>query len=321
MHPDAITRLRAVNPAAVDPGLGGEPVAQAALQRILDSPPETALPVARRARRSRGLVLLLAVLVLGGGGALAATDPLGWWNSNSSEAHYRVNPDARVPTPAAQQIRCTAGGRGRLRCTPEQQRCYEVGQRAPNCKLSGTGLPYQKIDAIPAPPPNSVLSRAGFTKAIAKALAARKLTAAQATQLRDDLARVTDGFFTELRLAGQYGTYGSGGETKNGRTRVPPVGQPATLVCTDAGRGLSCQDLNGDADAPVGAGVYSAVPGRGWRTVRAPRSIGGLPPGIHFTRAEEQVLIDLLRLGGRSTSGSSSRGGQAKPVHIIHLKR
>jgi hypothetical protein len=221
----------------------------------------------------------------------------------------------------AQQIRCTAGGGGRLRCTPQQQRCYQVRQRAPHCKLSGTGLPYQKIAAIPAPPANSVLSRAGFTKAIAKALAARKMTATQAAQFRDDLARVTDGFFTELRLAEQYGTYASGSETKNSRTRVPPVGQPATVVCTDAGRGLSCQDLNGDADAPIGAGVYSAVAGPGWRTVHTPRHTGGLPPGVHFTHAEEQVLIDLLRFGGASTSGSSSRGGQAKPLHIIHLKR
>jgi hypothetical protein len=101
---------------------------------------------------------------------------------------------------------------------------------------------------------------------------------------------------------------------------VPPVGQPATLVCTDAGRGLRCQDLNGDADAPVGAGVYSAVPGPGWRTVRTPRYIGGLPPGVQFTHAEEQVLVDLLRFG-TTTSGSSSRSRQAKPVHIIHLKR
>ena len=63
MHPDAITRLRAVNPAAVDPDLGREPVAQAALQRILDSPPETVPSAARapphvsgpraRARRAR----------------------------------------------------------------------------------------------------------------------------------------------------------------------------------------------------------------------------------------------------------------------------
>jgi hypothetical protein len=320
MHLDAITRLRAANPAAVDPGLGREPVAQAALQRILDSPPETASPATRRPLTSRGLVLVLAMLVLGVGGALAATDPMGWWSSNPSEAHYRVNPDARVPTPAAQQIRCTAGGSERLRCTPRQERCYQVRKRTPYCKLSGTGLPYLKIDAISAPPSNSLLSRAGFTKAIAKALAARRMTAAQAARFRADLARVPDGFFTELRLAAQYGTYGSGGETKNGRTRVPPVGQPATLVCTDAGRGLSCQDLNGDADAPVGAGVYSAVPGPGWRTVRTPRYIGGLPPGVHFTHAEEQVLIDLLRFG-TTKSGSSSHGGRAKPVHIIHLKR
>jgi hypothetical protein len=319
MHPDSITRLRAVNPADVDPGLGREPVAQASLQRILDSPPETA-PPASRPVTSRGLVLVLAVLVLGVGGALAATDPMGWWSSNPSEAHYRVNPDARVPTPVAQQIRCTAGSGGRLRCTPEQERCYQVGQGTPYCKLSGMGLPYQRIDAIPAPPSNTVFSRVGFTKAIAKALAARTMTVAQAARFRADLARVPDGFFTELRLAGQYGTYGSGGETKNGKTRVPPVGQSATLVCTDAGRGLSCEDLNGDATAPVGAGVYSAVPGPGWRTVRTPRYIGGLPPGVQFTHAEEQVLVDLVRFG-TTTGGSNSRGGQAKPVHVIHLKR
>jgi hypothetical protein len=320
MHPDAITRLRAVNPAAVDPGLGREPVAQASLQRILDSPPQAAPHARRRPLTSRGLVLVLAVLVLGVGGALAATDPMGWWSSNPSEAHYRVNPDARVPTPVAQQIRCTSDGGGRLRCTPQQERCYQVGQHAPYCKLSGTALPYEKIDAIPAPPSNSVFTRAGFTKVITKALAARTMTAAQAARFRADLARVPDGFFTELRLAGQYGTYSSGSETKNGKTQVPPAGQAATLVCTDAGRLLSCQNLNGDTDAPVGAGVYSAVPSPGWRTVRTPPYIGGLPPDVKFTPAEDQVLIDLLRLG-TTTSRSSSHGGQAKPVHIIHLKR
>jgi hypothetical protein len=320
MHPDAITRLRAVNPAAVDPGLGREPVAQAALQRILDSSPEMSSPAARRPLTPRGLVLVLAVLGLGVGGAFAATDPMGWWSSNPSEVHYRVNPDARVPTPVAAQIRCAAGGGERLRCTPQQERCYQVGQSTPYCKLSGTGLPYRKIDAISAPPSNSALSRPGLTRAIAKALAARRMTAAQAARFHDDLAHVPDGFFTELRLAGQYGTYGTGGETKNGRTRVPPVGQPATLVCTDAGRGLSCHNLPGYTDAPVGEGVYSAVPGPGWRTVRTPRFIGGLPPGVHFTLAEEKVLIDLLRFG-TTTSDSSSHGARAKPIHIIHLKR
>jgi hypothetical protein len=276
MHRDAITRLREVNPAAVDRRLAREPVAQAALQRILDSPPEPAAPP-RRPLRSRGLVLVLAVLVLGVGGALAATDPMGWWSSNPSEAHYRVNPDARVPTPAAQQIRCTADSGGHLRCTAQQQRCYQVGHHTPHCKLSGTGLPYDKIDAIPAPPSNSVFSRAGFTKAITKALAARTMTVAQAARFRADLARVPDGFFTELRLAGRYGTYGSESDTTDGTTRVPPASQPATLVCQDAGPALSCRDLNGDADAPVGAGVYSAVPGHGTSAGCHPESTSHTP--------------------------------------------
>jgi hypothetical protein len=254
---------------------------------------------------------VFAVLVLGVGGALAATDPLGWWSSNPNEARYRVNPNVRVPTPTAQQIRCRAGGAGRFSCTPAHENGYQVGQQAPYCKPSGTGLEYEKIDAIPAPQSSSVISRDGFEHAIAKALSARTMTIAQAAQFRADLARVPDGFFAELRLAGQYGTYGGGGETRNGLTRVPPPGQPATLVCTDAGPELSCQDLNGDAAAPVGAGVYGATPGPGWRTVRSPRYIGGLPPTVHFTRAEYQVLIDLARFGtSTSTSGSHWQGNR-----------
>jgi hypothetical protein len=66
--------------------------------------------------------------------------------------------------------------------------------------------------------------------------------------------------------------------------------------------------------------VYSADPGPGRRTVRTPPYIGGLPPGVQFTPAEEQLLFDLVRFG-TTTSRSSSHGGQAKPVHIIHLKR
>jgi hypothetical protein len=319
MHPDAMTRLRAVNPAAVDHERGGEPTAQAALQRILDVPPQQAPATRRRTVKPRALVLVLAMLVVGAGGALAATDPLGWWSSNPSEAHYRVNPDARVPTPAAQQIRCHADGAGRFSCTPEKEHCYQVGNRAPYCKLSGMGLEYTKIDAVRTPPSSTVYSRAGFTRAIAAALAARRMTPTQAAQFRSDLARVPDSFFTELRLAGQYGTYGGGGETQNGKTRVPPLGQPGTLVCTTAGVRLSCQNLNGDPHVPVGAGVYTAMPGPGWRTVPSPRYIGGLPPGIHFTGDEEQVLIDLGRFG--TTSHSEGHSGQATPLHVTHLKR
>jgi hypothetical protein len=320
MHSDVMTRLRAANPAQIDPDRGHEAVAQAALQRILDTSPAPPAIVDRRVR-PRGLALVLAALVLGVGGVLAATDPMGWWSSNPTEAHYRVNAEVRVRTPAAQQIRCRADGAGQFGCTPERERCYQVGQSAPYCKLSGVGLPYMKIDAIAPPPPNSLLTRSGFLKATDTALAARTITDAHAAQFRADLARVPDSFFTELRLAFQYGTYGGAGvQTQTGKTRVPPLGQPVTLICTDAGRALSCQDLNGDADAPIGAGVYAAQPGPGWRTVRTRQATGGIPPGIHFTPAEYQVLIDLGRFS-TTTSGSSTTKGQAKPVRVIHLKR
>lgn len=317
MPSDAMTRLRAANPCVPDPDRGKEPAAQAALQRILDTPisPPTS---PHRKLTPRGLVLILAVLLIGAGGALAATDPMGWWSSNPSEAHYGIDPSVRVRTPTAQQVRCRADGNGHFSCMSETDRCYQIGHQAPFCKLSGRGLPYNQIDAIHAPPRNSILSRAGFEKAIARALAAGTMTAAHAAQFRSDLARVSDSFFTELRLASRYGTYGSGGPTRGGRTLVPPASEPTLLVCTDAGRLLSCQDINGDPDAPVGAGVYAAVQGPGWRWVKAPRYIGGLPPGIHFTHADYQVLADLIRFG--TVTSSSSRSGMARPVPITHRR-
>ena len=85
MHLDAITRLRAVNPAVVDPGLGREAVAQATLRRILDSPSEPAAPAARRDRPA-GLVeqqpdrgALPRESQLAGRYARSAADPLHCW--------------------------------------------------------------------------------------------------------------------------------------------------------------------------------------------------------------------------------------------------
>jgi hypothetical protein len=262
-------------------------------------------------------VLIVAVLLLGVGGAVAATDPLGWWSNNPGEARYRVNPDLRVRTPTAQQIRCLAVAGGHFNCAGAPSRCYQIGRQAPRCRFSGHGLPYIRYDTVRAPPRNSLLSRPGFTRAIAKALKAGTATATQAAQLRSDLAAVSDSFFIEMRLASRYGSYGFGGATRNGRQLVPPAGQPAVLVCTDAGPRISCQDINGDPDTPVGAAVYGAVQQRGWRWVAAPRYIGGLPPGVHFTKADDKLLVDLLRFSTvtQSTSGS----GHAKTVPIIHL--
>jgi hypothetical protein len=317
MQPDAMTRLRTANPFVADPDRGKEPVAQAALQRILDTPMPSSISAPRHTMTPRALVLILAVLLVGVGGARAATDPMGWWSNSPNEAHYRVSPSIRVRTPTAQQLRCHANGNGHFNCTAASDRCYQTGQQAPSCTLSGIGLRYMKIDTIEAPPRNSILSRAGFKKAIAKALAAGTMTAADAAKFRSDLARVQDSFFTEMRLASRYGTYGVGGATRDGQTLVPPIGQPAMLACTDAARRVECQNINGDPNTPVGAGVYAAVQGPGWRWVKAPRYIGGLPPGIHFTRADYRVLIDLLRFG--TTTSHSGSSGQAKPIPITHL--
>jgi hypothetical protein len=121
------------------------------------------------------------------------------------------------------------------------------------------------------------------------------MSATEATKFRADLARVPDSFFTEYRLASRYGTYYSGSLNSRGQTLVPPPGEPSLLVCENAGPGLSCQNLNGDLTAPIGAGVYSAQVGPGWRVAPRHRQHAGLPPGIHFTAAEYQVLIDMGR--------------------------
>jgi hypothetical protein len=317
MQSDAMPRLRAANPIIAEAGRGQEPIAQAALQRILATPPRPAAATARRRVRPRSLIVIVAVLLLGAGGAVAATDPLGWWSNNPGQAHFRVNPGLRVPTPSAQQIRCRAGAGNRFVCAPAETRCFQVGQQAPHCKLSGRGLPYMRIDTVRAPPRNSLLSRPGFTRAIAKAQRAGTMTAAQAAQFRSDLAAVGNSFFTEMRLASRYQSAGFGGTTRKGKEFVPPADQPTVLVCIDASSRISCQNINGDPDTPVGAAVYGAVQQRGWRWVAAPRYFGGLPPGVHFTSADYRVLIDLVRFG----TASQHTSGQlhATTVPITHL--
>ena len=161
------------------------------------------------------------------------------------------------------------------------------------------GQLYTKFDTIRQVNPPRLFTRAHFLSA------ARKLPAAEAAKFRHDLARVPDSFFTEMRLASRYGTYGTGGPGQ----RVPPRGIPELVVCEQLGSGLSCQNLNGDEHAPIGAGVYGAMSAPDWVPAPPQRPDYGLPPGIHFTRAEYQILIDL---GGLATSTHSS--GREKPV-------
>jgi hypothetical protein len=240
------------------------------------------------------------------GGALAATDPFGWWSVNRDEARYGSNPAVHVATPKAQQIRCEPGSDGHFTCTPERYVCTGLSTNHPSCRLSGTGQAYDKFDAI-HPPAAANFSRASILAFINRGLGNHTLSASVAAKIRADLARVPDSFFTEFRLASRYGTYSSD-SVSHGRELVPPPGIPDILVCQNAQNGLSCRDLNGDLNAPIGAGVYGAIAAKGWRTVPAPKVFGGgLPPGIHFSNSEIQLMIDLLKGG----TGRSSSGGQA----------
>lgn len=320
---DELARLQAVNPVPVEPDRGLTPAATAALDRILQEPidgarearPDGGSHAHRVGRRitdgpSRPLIVVLAALVTAGA-AFAATDPLGWWSSNPTYAKYGSNPAVHVRTPTAREIACTRSG-GVLRCSPAS---YELpsGIGLVNGHRSTAQL-YTFFDAIRPPAPG--LTRHAFLAYIARRREAGAMSATQAARFRADIAAVPDSFFTELERGSRFGTYGVGGETRNGLTLVPPPGIPSLVVCEPANRGLSCQDLNGDEHAPIGAGVYGAMTARNWRYERVPPENWNLPPGFSFTRAEYRVLGDMIRF---ATATQTSRGG--KPIRVPSPQR
>jgi hypothetical protein len=287
--PNAFSRLRAANPARPQHDRGESNVALAALERILADPGSSGTSVSgRRVRSPRGLVLVLAALVLGTGGALATTDPFGWWSANPDTAQYRINPALHVRTPSAQVIACRPSSSGDFRCVAGR-----------------SGRRYMRIDTIQLPGPASAFTRAHFNAAIRQALAAGTMPATQAAKFRADVAAVPDSFFTELQLASHFATVSGGGESSRGEL-VPPAGVHEYLVCETAGAELTCGALNGNLNAPIGAGVYAAETTSDWRLAPRRRRDSLLPQGINFTPAEYRVLIDIARNATGSTSSSSS---------------
>jgi hypothetical protein len=253
-------------------------------------------------------MVVLAAVVITGGAAFAATDPLGWWSANPTYAKYGSNSAVRVHTPTAREIACAPSGEV-LRCSPARVE-LPSGVELVNGHRSTAQL-YTLIDAIH--PPAHSFTRHALLAYIARRRAVGAMSAAQAAHFRADITTVPDSFFAEFELGTRYGTYGVGGEIRNGLTLVPPPGIPSLVVCEPAGRGLSCQNLNGDEHAPVGAGVYGALSARNWHYQRVAPENGGLPPGFSFTRAEYRVLIDMVRFA-TVTHASGSAIGKATPV-------
>ncbi len=237
--PPTLERVARANPVLPDDDRGRSDEAQAALARIFADPPVARRgPAARHGRRSRRvLIIALAALLLAVGAGLAATDPFGFFrNPNPGSATYGVDPSRHVTPPTAFRVQCpdTIGD------------AFACGTRL-------SGVRYQLLDHV-EPTGANRLTRANLQAAFRQALGRGQITAGQAKQFHHDLAAVSDDFLVHLRALLNYGTLSVG------ESRVPPSGVPALVVCVPAGRDLSCQDLNGDANAAVGSGIYMAEP-------------------------------------------------------------
>lgn len=291
--PPTLARVAHSNPVRPDDDLGLTPNAQAALDRIL----ATEAPARRRsaARRSRRvlIVALATLLLIAVGAGLAASDPFGIFrNPNPGSALYGVDSSRHVKPPTAYWIQCPQTTGNAFRC---------------GAALSGTR--YELIDHVES---NNVdvLTRSNLRAAIQQARAHGQITAAMATRFDRDLAAVSDGFLAAFRTMARYQQLGSS------MSRVPPPGVPAVIVCEPADRNLSCQDLNGDQNAAVGSGIYTAVPEPGWRPAPPQQpdpgwalevAILGHPPTAAEIRLEEDLLMAATSSSSTTTTGHAQR--------------
>jgi len=248
---DVISRLRVANPVESDPHRAYSSAARVALERILadvsldDVSPS---PLARlrgrlNTRSARGLAAIGATLIVGVGGALAATDPMAWWSTAPDQAFYASNPSVHVATPAAVTVSCWTKAGGSYICTPTN--------------VLRQGLTYVRLGSVRRPQHVSLFTRRSFLAHVNAARAQGRISAVDSARLRADIAAVPDSFFTMMTFTADYGGFGVMSRTTAGKALVPPAGTPAFLVCQDAtAGGLSCRSLNGETNAPVGAGVY-----------------------------------------------------------------
>jgi hypothetical protein len=291
--PPTLERVARSNPVRPDDELGLEPDAQAGLARILATePPVQRRHVARRSHRVL-IVALAALLLLAVGGGLAATDPFGMFRSpNPGSALYGVDSSRHVKPPTAYWIQCPQTTGNAFRC---------------GAALSGTR--YQLIDHVES---NNVsaLTRANLKTAIRQARARGQISDATAKRFDHDLAAVPDSFLAALRTMARYQQLGTS------MSRVPPAGVPAVIVCEPADRNLSCQDLNGDQNAAVGSGIYTAVPEPGWRPAPQQQpdpgwalevAILGHPPTAAELRLEEDLLMAATESSSTTTTGHAQR--------------
>jgi hypothetical protein len=298
--PPTLDRLARANPVIVDEERGHSPVAQTALARILASERD-----GRRRRpfgRRRGIpIVAIAALLVIGGGAVAATDPLGLFRSpNPGTAIYGVDPSRHVRPPTETSIACPAHPGPVLRC--------------------GAGLGGQRYMLIDHVESNggSRLTRANMLRALEQERRSGLFPARTVRRVEADLAAVSDGFLAHLREMLRFGTLSTSLTSASGRPVAPPPGVPALIVCEPDGSTLGCRDLNGDDHAAIGSGIYQALPSAGWLPAPPHQpdpgwelevAILGRPP----TPAELRFMTDLLRVTTTSSGATPSRPQRVAP--------
>lgn len=298
--PPTLARVARSNPVRPDDDRGLTPDAQAELQRILAA--ERPARRRRAARHGRLVVIVaMATLLLAVGGGLAATDPFGIFrNPNPGSALYGVDSSRHVTPPTAYFIRCPETTRQSFRCGPGL-----------------AGIQYSLLDHIQSND-TSALTRANLKAAIRQARARGEISTAMARRFDHDLAAVSDSFLAAFRTMSRYQQLGGG------LSRVPPSGVLDVIVCEPAGRNLSCQDLNGDANAAVGSGIYTAVPQPGWRPAPPQQpdngwalevAILGGPPSAAELRFEEDIVMAATPSPGTTSTGHARRVTEAGQSH------
>ena len=294
----SLTRLALGNPVPADDARGLAPMPQAQLARILAAPRDPA-PRVRRFRQRRMTVIVLAI-ALTGCGVFAAADPFGFWRSASpAMARFAVDPTHRVPTPAAAAIGC-----------------HRTGSASLACMAGAAGLRYRLVDHVSDAVPSS-FSRSRLRRRVAVALADGAVTVAGAQRIEADIAAVPNSFFAAFRELGHFQTFETSFESSTGVALAPPAGVPAWIVCEQRSTTIACTSLNGDEHAPLGAGVYAAVPASDWKPLIAQsgRELDSASEqlitavfGHPLRGAELRLLIDLAT----GSSSSSRQGGDRR---------